>query len=126
MTDRVDITRKAIAEMIGVIWQFHEEDKYELVDDESLIKKLDRKLLKLLNESKTGDWVAENLGEAITKILSRPGGFEIGRSPIFLRYQIKFKKQIYLYCRTMIADIYDPEWDSIEYSWVLEKKEDDD
>ena len=96
MTDRVDITRKAIAEMIGVIWQFHEEDKYELVDDESLIKKLDRKLLKLLNESKTGDWVAENLGEAITKILSRPGGFEIGRSPIFLRYQIKFKKQISL------------------------------
>lgn len=109
MNGHIGKTRKAIAEMIWVIFQFNEEGKHESVDDESLIKKLDRKLLKLLNEDKAGDWVAENIGEAITKILSQPGGFEIGRSPIFLRYQIKFKKQIYLYCRTMIADIYDPE-----------------
>ncbi len=130
MTDRIDKTRKVINDSIQLEYSFHEPNKYELVDDSVLEKKLKTKLTKLLNEGKSKSISAYDLIGCARTILNRDcscnEGQDIGTNTIYVNYRVPFKKGTYSYCSTTIADIYDPHYDIIEYFWVKENEEKED
>lgn len=130
MTDRIEMTRKAINDSIQVEYSFHKPKKYQLVNDPVLEKKLKTKLTKLLNEGKGKNVSAYDLIGCARTILNRDcscnDGQDIGTNTIYINYRVPFKKETYLYCSTTIADICDSHYDTIEYFWIKENEERED
>ena len=125
MNGHIDKTRKVINYLIQLEYCFHEANKYELVDDPVLEKKLKTKLTQLLSNDKIGRVPDPIIGCAKTILSSDCACNEsqvVGTNSIWINYKVEFKKKTYWHCSTRITDTNDFDYDTVQYFWVEENE----